>query len=685
MAAKARNYSSIQESSDIRTSNPYHSTTSSNLFSHGPKRRALFTRWQSLAGIALFISVAGTTYAYGIFSVLMRMYLGYDQDQLDLIASIGNNGLYLSLVAGFLIERLGFKRVIRIGGLFIFIGFFYIWLAVKEFISSSQSTISFFYFLSQLGVCFHIASAMAVAVRLFPHSAHGGAIGLTKGYFAISTAVLSDIAGGIFESNATGFLLFIAIFIPIVGFFGSSQANILPPHLLDLSYEHRKGMYTSLDPFIIHWAVLFLTLTLIGYIEYAYELAYWQEVVTFLMIIAVVFSLLMVPRMYGDIQIPVEDCIPSESAANLHHSNEDEEPYFYESIPSEQLPPELVEAQRRKYLFSEYLSLSPAPPADSSSQTNQNESDDNPGNAEKVRSKRDRLAGEVYVSDDEDDIEPGDTERQRLMSPQLATDINSQNLHNAHLGNPKNDGNSKNAVKYPKARSLNADPSFSYLTDTCFYGDNMPLMDAIKTWRLWAFFCHYLITTGVGLMVIYNVYSIAESVDKVPTSFFVTLIALANALGRVVAGWISDYSADAWSVSKLMLLSLVVFLMGLVQFILSFGFASFLFPGLLLVGFLFGCAVSLTAINVADIFGEKYIATNFGFVDAAPIFGSYIYATWLVTSFYSENAIITTDDYGTETGTCSGADCFRYPFLINAGSCLVAFSIVWMLDKYTPR
>jgi hypothetical protein len=182
-----------------------------------PKRRALFTRWHSFAGIALLVSTVGTTYAFGIFSALLRSYLGYSQDALDLIASIGNNGLYLSLVAGLLIERLGFKVVIRTGGFCIFVGFMYIWLAVEEHIPSNIWTISFFYFISQLGVCFHVASAVTVSVKLFPHTAHGGAIGLIKGYFALSSAVLGDIAGGVFESYPSTFILFVALFIPFVG------------------------------------------------------------------------------------------------------------------------------------------------------------------------------------------------------------------------------------------------------------------------------------------------------------------------------------------------------------------------------------------------------------------------------------------------------------------------------------
>ncbi len=177
----------------------------------------LFSRWQSFCGVCLYVSVAGTTYAFAIYSVLLKENLGYSQSSLDLIASIGTTGLYLSLIAGFAIEKIGFRAVVLWGGLFIFVGFMYIWLAILQKVPSNIGAISFFYFLSQAGVCCHITSAVTVAVKLFPPESRGAAIGLTKGYFGLSTAVLGDLAGGYFEKIPSLFLLFIALFIPVVG------------------------------------------------------------------------------------------------------------------------------------------------------------------------------------------------------------------------------------------------------------------------------------------------------------------------------------------------------------------------------------------------------------------------------------------------------------------------------------
>lgn len=389
---------------------------------------------------------------------------------------------------------------------------------------------------------------------------------------------------------------------------------MLPPHLLELDYEHRKGMYAALDPFIIHWSVLFLILMLIGYFEYAFELNIFQESMTLLMVLTVVFSILSVPHMYGDITIPVEECIAQNSTGGSIKQGSATKP--------------------------------------------------------RITPQKNQLS-QQYAPSDSDDEEISDRSGVKDGSGALADTVGRANSVSAY-GSVMDGGSSE-------TDSLLHNAELSTYPETCYYGDSLPLAESVKTWRLWALFFHYLVSTGVGLMVIYNVDAIAEAVDKEPSSFFVTLISLTNGLGRVFAGWMSD-RLSITGLSKLQLLSVVVLSMAVVQLLLSFGWTAFLFPGFLLVGFLFGCNVSLTAINVADIFGEKFIATNFGFVDTSPIIGSYVYATMLVTIFYYNNATIDSTE-----PTCLGADCFRYPFLINAVSCILGGSLVLFLHYKTPR
>ena len=178
-------------------------------------------------------------------------------------------------------------------------------------------------------------------------------------------------------------------------------------------------------------------------------------------------------------------------------------------------------------------------------------------------------------------------------------------------------------------------------------------------------------------MVIDNINAIAQAVEKHPSDYFVTLVSLANGAGRVSAGYGSDILSKYCS--KIQLLSFVAILMGIAQIMFSIGSPILLYPSLLLVGYLFGCSVSLLAINVADIFGPKYVSTNFGAVDSAPIFGSYLYVTGIVTLFYRANS---TDENGIKS--CIGGQCFRIPFIINALSCFIVAIILVFMHSKTP-
>jgi hypothetical protein len=82
--------------------NSYDSSVDENSDDGGEgSSQSFFSRWQSFCGICLFVSVVGTTYAFGVYSQLLRSELGYTQDSLDFIASVGNNGYFLEYICKF--------------------------------------------------------------------------------------------------------------------------------------------------------------------------------------------------------------------------------------------------------------------------------------------------------------------------------------------------------------------------------------------------------------------------------------------------------------------------------------------------------------------------------------------------------------------------------------------------------
>ena len=207
---------------------------------------------------------------------------------------------------------------------------------------------------------------------------------------------------------------------------------------------------------------------------------------------------------------------------------------------------------------------------------------------------------------------------------------------------------------------------------------DMPIAKSITTWQLWSLFFVYMIGSGTSLMVIYNISAITIATRQRPSSFFVSLIGLSNGLGRLVAGVVSDYIVQHKILTRLQFYSLILLSMAITQLGLSAGIGFMLFPCFLGVGFLFGSSTCLIAVNVTDIFGQQYVATNFGFVDSAPILGSYVFATLVVNAFYRDNDISPYDDLP----ICTGAVCFQYAFYFNAINCFAACFLCYYIHLH---
>ena len=541
----------------------------------------LWSRWQSFSSVCLYVSIVGTTYAYGVYSELLRENLGFSQHGLDVVASVGNTGLYLSLLAGLALERFGLQVVIRGGGFLIFIGFLYIWAAVEGFAPANITSICVFFFLSQFGVCCHVSSSVTFAVRLFPPESRGIGVGLAKGYFGLSSAVLGDFAGGYFSNAPSSFLLFIALFIPLVGSVSSYFANLLP----ESAIPFKIGETNSMLPYVIHWMVLFIVILSIGLLQFLTDLPVYADTVSSTILMITLFSMVAIPGIYGP---------RFEVGRDLHGTSS--------SILRDSSP--------------------------------------------KTIDKDD-------VSDDEE------------FDPALQTQTQAKELSHSPLFLRDGLGT---VHENRKSSVIEADlPQYS-------------LGEVVFMWRFWAMYLIFLTMTGVGLMVIYNINAIASSVGKNPSTFFVTLVALANGMGRVLAGFISDRASQF--VSKLELFSIVILCMAITQALHSIGSPTLLYPCLLSVGFLFGCTVSLMAINIADIFGGLHIATIFGLIDSAAISGTVIFAAGIVYLFYKESGD-GDDDYA--LNECFNTNCFRVPFIINATCCLLMFGLcLFVNSRVTP-
>jgi hypothetical protein len=218
-----------------------------------------------------------------------------------------------------------------------------------------------------------------------------------------------------------------------------------------------------------------------------------------------------------------------------------------------------------------------------------------------------------------------------------------------------------------------------------FYNRHVPLKETVTMWRCYALMATFMCITGSGLLVINNIQAIAQALHQEASPLFVTVLSLANACGRLCVGLLADYFQA--SLSRLQLLSFIALAMAVAQYLLSLGSLTLLYPCLLIVGFMFGAGFSNVAAVTSDIFGSKFIGSNYGFIDLAPALGSYLFSTALIALFYvpspSSSSGTSGETSGQGTGMCYGSSCFRTPFLITAVSCLLSAVVALGMHSYT--
>ena len=145
--------------------------------------------------------------------------------------------------------------------------------------------------------------------------------------------------------------------------------------------------------------------------------------------------------------------------------------------------------------------------------------------------------------------------------------------------------------------------------------------------------------------------------------------------------------SDAWAhkFSRFQIQAFVCLMMAFAQAVLSFGNGILLYPCLLLVGCCFGATFSNIAALVTDLYGSKHIGANYGFIDMAPIAGSYVFATGLIALFYPGSLRESDDDdKDDDDSECVGVHCFRAIFWTTTVSCLVASCLAYYLHTKTP-
>ena len=223
-------------------------------------------------------------------------------------------------------------------------------------------------------------------------------------------------------------------------------------------------------------------------------------------------------------------------------------------------------------------------------------------------------------------------------------------------------------------------PSGALDDKVLFDEEGMNLLQAMCTVNFWLLFTAMICGMGSTQAVMNNLSQMGQSLNytSVEVNSLVSLWSIWDCLGRVGAGYLSDYllHTRGWARPLLMAITLATMIIGLI--VIASGFPRILYVGSILIGICDGSLWSLIPTITSDIFGVRHMGTIYSAITLASPVGSYIFSVKLMGYIYDKEA--DGDDH-----SCFGTRCFMLSFLIMASLAFLGFLLAIALFIRTKR
>ncbi|KAJ7208479.1 hypothetical protein O6H91_18G036700 [Diphasiastrum complanatum] len=175
------------------------------------------SRWMTMAASFFIMACNGTVYAFGIYSQTMKVTLGYNQEQITTIGFYKDLGANLGIISGVLQDFTGAWVVIVLAAILNVVGSVMIWLGITERIAPPPVwQMSLYHFICFNATAFVNTGIIVTGIKNFPGN-RGFVLGLLKGFFGLSGAILAQIYRAIYGNNPSSFVLMI-MWLPTIVF-----------------------------------------------------------------------------------------------------------------------------------------------------------------------------------------------------------------------------------------------------------------------------------------------------------------------------------------------------------------------------------------------------------------------------------------------------------------------------------
>ncbi|VFQ95694.1 unnamed protein product [Cuscuta campestris] len=260
------------------------------------------SKWTAAAASVWIQSSCGGSYAFGIYSPVLKSSQSYDQSTLDTVSVFKDIGANAGILSGLLYSAVSNSRPSpRRGGPWLvhlagaaqcFVGYFFMYLAVVGAIPRPPvAVMSLFMFIAAHSQTFFNTANVVTAVLNFPD--YGGTVvGIMKGFLGLSGAMLIQLYQTLFNNNNPSALILMLALLPTA--ITLALMCSVKVHRTSATYTNDDDEKKRLNTFLIVSMVIATYLLCLRILEGAFVFPRWVHILSFVGLLALLSSPLSV-------------------------------------------------------------------------------------------------------------------------------------------------------------------------------------------------------------------------------------------------------------------------------------------------------------------------------------------------------------------------------------------------------
>ncbi|KAL9239547.1 hypothetical protein vseg_013857 [Gypsophila vaccaria] len=249
------------------------------------------SRWIATVASIWIQAIMGVTYAFSIYSPVLKSSQSYDQSTLDTVSVFKDIGGNAGVISGLLYAAVASAThrwyggpwfVLALGAAQGFLGYFFMWLSVVGYIPPLPVPVMcFLMFIAAHSQTFFSTANVVTGVLNFPDYS-GTIVGILKGCLGLTGAILIQIYQTFFKGKPATFILLIAL-LP-------STVTLALMFLVKISPGSREHDKKHLNDFSIVTVVVAAYLMVLIILENIFDFPQWVYYITLVGLVILLLS-----------------------------------------------------------------------------------------------------------------------------------------------------------------------------------------------------------------------------------------------------------------------------------------------------------------------------------------------------------------------------------------------------------